>query len=277
MKRFFLILSAVILLPLALSAKEEKEGIVAMSYNIRFSSEEDGTNSWQYRYPASAMMLDDQRPDVIGLQEVLYDQFEYFGSVLDKLFKIVGVGSDDGKKGGEIAAVMYNIKTTKLQKWGTFWLSDTPDKPGKGWDGSRSRSATWAILKDKASGRSYFFVSVHIDDSGAEAQEKGVRLLAEKIAALNKDGLPVIVAGGFNMEASNAFIAPMKESFQDARASAVVSDDHFSYNGWGRAHGTTDYIWYKGFSCTRFETVTKPYYDRTFISDHFPVKAVLVL
>ena len=84
MKRFFLILTAIILLPLATFAKGEREGIVAMSYNIRYGTAEDGTNSWQYRYPASAMMLDDQRPDVVGMQEVLFDQFDYLGSVLDK-------------------------------------------------------------------------------------------------------------------------------------------------------------------------------------------------
>ena len=276
MKRFFLILTAIILLPLATFAKGEREGIVAMSYNIRYGTAEDGTNSWQYRYPASAMMLDDQRPDVVGLQEVLFDQFEYLGDVLDKYYKIIGVGRDDGKKEGEMMAVMYNNKTTKLQKWGTFWLSDTPDVPSRGWDGACNRCATWAVFKDKATGRKFFFVNTHIDHVGAEAQEKGVKLLTDKIAELNKEGLPVIVTGDFNMEASNAFLAPMKDGFQNARASAVVSDDHFSYNGWGKSQSTIDYVWYKGFNCTRFETVTKSYYERTFISDHFPVKAVLV-
>lgn len=276
MKRLFLIFAAVVLLPLAVSAKGEKEGIVAMSYNIRYGTAEDGTNSWQYRYPASAMMLDDQRPDVVGLQEVLYDQFEYLGSVLDKFYKIVGVGRDDGKKGGEIMAVMYNTKTTKLLKWGTFWLSDTPDEPSRGWDGACNRCATWAVLKDKASGRKFFFVNTHIDHVGVEAQEKGVKLLADKIGELNRDALPVIVTGDFNMEVSNAFLSPMKDGFQNARSAAVVTDDHFSYNGWGKAHDTIDYVWFDGFTCTRFETVTKSYYERTFISDHFPVKAVLV-
>ena len=209
-KRFFLILAAVILLPLALDAKGEREGFVAMSFNIRYGTAEDGTNSWQYRYPASAMMLDDQRPDVVGLQEVLYDQFDYLGSVLDKTYKIVGVGRDDGKKGGEIMAVMYNIKTTKLLKWGTFWLSDTSDKPSRGWDGACNRCATWAILKDKASGKKIFFVNTHIDHVGAEAQQKGVKLLVDKIAELNKEGLPVIVTGDFNMDISNDSLAPMK-------------------------------------------------------------------
>ena len=276
MKRFFLILTAVILFPLALSAKGEKEGVIAMSYNIRYGTASDGTNSWQYRYGASAMMLDDQKPDVVGLQEALSDQVQYLTMALDKTYKAVGVGRDDGKKAGEIMAVLYNFKTTKLLKWGTFWLSDTPDVPSRGWDGACNRCATWAILKDKATGKKFFFVNTHIDHVGAEAQQKGVKLIADKIAELNKEGLPVIVTGDFNMEVSNASMAPMKEGFQNAREAAVVTDDHFSYNGWGKASSTIDYVWFKGFTCTRFETVTKPYAERTFISDHFPVKAVLV-
>ena len=276
MKRFFLILTAAVLLPLALSVKGEREGIVAMSYNIRYGTAEDGTNSWQYRYPASAMMLDDLRPDVVGLQEALYDQVQYLVMTLDKTYKSVGVGRDDGKKEGEIMALLYNFKTTKLMKWGTFWLSDTPDTPSRGWDGACNRCATWAVLKDKATGRKYFVVNTHIDHVGAEAQEKGVKLVVDKVAELNKENLPVIVTGDFNMEVSDGKLDPMKAGFQNARSSAVVTDDHFSYNGWGRSQSTIDYVWYKGFTCTRFETVTKPYYDRTFISDHFPVKAVLV-
>ena len=276
MKKLFLILAAFALFLPALSAKVEKEGVVAMSYNIRYGTAEDGTNSWQYRYAASAMMLDDQKPDVVGLQEALTNQVEYLTTALDKTYKAVGVGRDDGKKGGEIMAVLYNFKTTKLLKWGTFWLSDTPEAPSRGWDGACNRCATWAILKDKATGQKYFFVNTHIDHVGAEAQQKGVRLLADRIAEMNRDGLPVIVTGDFNMEISNEYLAPMKEGFQNARTAAVVTDDHFSYNGWGRSQSTIDYIWFKGFSCTRFETVTKPYYERTFISDHFPVKAVLV-
>ena len=276
MKRFFLILTAVILFPLALSAKGEKVGVIAMSYNIRYGTASDGTNSWQYRYGASAMMLDDHKPDVVGLQEALYDQVQYLTMALDKTYKAVGVGRDDGKKEGEIMAMLYNYKTTKLLKWGTFWLSDTPDTPSRGWDGACNRCATWAILKDKATGQKYFFVNTHIDHVGAEAQQKGVKLVVDKIAELNKEGLPVIVTGDFNMEVSNASLAPMKEGFQNAREAAVVTDDHFSYNGWGKASSTIDYVWFKGFTCTRFETVTKPYAERTFISDHFPVKAVLV-
>ena len=43
--------------------------INVMSYNIRQGEANDGTNSWQFRYPATAMMIEDRLPDVMGVQE----------------------------------------------------------------------------------------------------------------------------------------------------------------------------------------------------------------
>lgn len=278
MKRLTAILLIVALLPLALAAKDNKghEGIHAISFNIRYANAEDGTNSWKYRYPAVAMMLDDQRPDVAGLQECLYEQFEYLQTSLDKLYKFVGVGRDDGKKAGEMMAIMYNPKTVSLVKWGTFWLSETPDVPSKGWDAACYRTATWALMKDKESGRQFYFVNTHLDHQGVEAQKNGAQLVIDRIAEMNKSDLPVILTGDFNLEPDSAALAPVRSVMKDSRATAVVSDDVKSYNGWGKASGTIDYVWYKGFSCTEFKTVTKAYYERNFISDHYPVKASLI-
>ena len=45
--------------------------LTVMSYNIRQGSANDGTNSWEFRYPATAMMIEDQKPDVFGIQEAM--------------------------------------------------------------------------------------------------------------------------------------------------------------------------------------------------------------
>lgn len=278
MKRILAFLLAATLLPLSIFAKDDKghDGIFAMSFNIRYADAEDGTNSWKYRYPATALMLDDQRPDVVGLQECMYEQFDYLKTVLDKIYKIVGVGRDDGKKEGEMMAVMYNPKTVSLLKWGTFWLSETPDVPSKGWDAACYRTATWAIMKDKATGKKFIFVNTHLDHQGVEAQKNGVQLIVSKIAEINPDGFPVILTGDLNLEPGSAALEPLKGALNDARETAVVSDYKNTYNGWGKDSKTIDYVWYKGFTCTMFETITKPYYDRNFISDHYPVKASLI-
>lgn len=279
MRRIVLaVLAMAALLPLNLNAKDDaRTGLTVMSYNIRQASAQDGTNSWQYRYAASAMMIDELKPDVLGMQEVEYSVFGYLKDVFLKSYKIIGVGREDGKKKGEMMAVMYNSKTISLLKWGTFWLSETPDVPSLGWDGACHRCATWAILKDKDSGKKFFLVDTHIDHEGQEAQKKGIETLMGKISELNSENLPVVLMGDFNMEANNAALEPVKSSMKDARRTAVVSDDHHTYNGWGKAHDSIDFIWYKGFgSCIEYQTVTRAFMDRNFISDHFPIKAVLM-
>ena len=132
-------------------------------------------------------------------------------------------------------------------------------------------------MKDKGSGKSFFFVNTHLDHVGTEAQKNGMQLVLDKIVELNKGKLPVVLTGDFNMELDNPALESIKKRMSNARQSAVVSDDHFTYNGWGTASDSIDYIWHDGFSsCIQYETVTKPYMDRTFISDHFPIKALLV-
>ena len=121
-KVIFVLMTALLALPFNVSAKKDKPAdIKVISYNIRVGKADDGTNSWQYRYPASAMMIMDQKPDIFGLQEALDFQFKYLSEYCPG-YKGVGVGREDGKHKGEHMAIFYNKKTIKLIKWGTFWL-----------------------------------------------------------------------------------------------------------------------------------------------------------
>ena len=269
-----LALAAAALLTIALNAATPT-GVTIMSYNIRVGSANDGTNSWEYRYPASAMMISDQKPDVVGLQEALSYQVRYLSDFIDG-YKAIGTGKDKGDVKCHHMTMFYNSKTTSVVKWGSFWLSETPDKASRGWDAAQERSATWAIFKDKRSGKKYMVVNTHLDREGAQARSEGLALILDRIAGLNGSGLPVVLIGDFNMKGSDSAFAPMKGVMQNARSVAAKSDDTPSYNGWGKASETIDHIWFSGFSsCTEFQTVTKPYQDRKFISDHYPVKATL--
>ena len=59
-----LLLSAISISP-AFSGNIKPEKLKVISYNIRMGEADDGTNSWKYRYPASAMMIEDQKPEDI--------------------------------------------------------------------------------------------------------------------------------------------------------------------------------------------------------------------
>lgn len=277
MKKILLILAMALPLAAAATGPKGPARISILSYNIRNGEAEDGTNSWKYRYPASAMMIEDQKPDIFGLQEAYDYQVKYLKEYT-KGYKCVGVGRENGKHEGEHMSIFYNTKTVKLLEWGTFWLSETPDKPSLGWDAACRRTATWALMRHKDSGEKFFFVNTHLDHVGAQAQEKGLELIMERIAKINPDGLPVILSGDFNVTPDNPVLDVLDGKMKSARNVAAQTDNGTTFHDWGRRKEPflIDHIYFSGFSsCATFEVITKPYMDRKFISDHYPVKALL--
>ena len=275
---FALFLAALIMLPQAAQAKKENEGtegLKVMSYNIRLGSANDGTNSWSLRYTATGEMLEDQAPDVFGVQEALDYQVRYINEMCG--YEYVGVGRENGKKEGEHMAIFWNKKSVSMLKWGTFWLSETPQKPSKGWDAACFRTATWALMKDKKTGRKFYFVNTHLDHEGKEAQKNGLKLIVDRIDEINPEGYPMVLTGDFNMKPDDPNLAELDSKMQSTRKIAAVTDNHDTYNGWGRGSGIIDYIYVSGFSsCPEYQTVVKRYRDRKFVSDHYPVSARLI-
>lgn len=280
MKRLFsVIIAALMLLPQTVEAKktgDKPEGLKVMSYNIRLGSANDGTNSWALRYPATAEMIKDQAPDVFGVQEALSYQV-YFIEENFRNYKSVGVGRENGKKEGEHMSIFWNTKTVKMLKWGTFWLSETPEKPSMGWDAACYRTATWALMKDKKTGKKFYFVNTHLDHVGKEAQKNGLKLIVDRIGKINKEGYPMVLTGDFNVRPDNKVLADLDTKMTSVRKIAAKTDKHDTYNGWGKGNGIIDYIYVSGFgSCLEYQTVTKRYTDRKFVSDHYPITARLI-
>jgi len=274
--KILILASALVMaMPVAANAGTPDE-ITVISYNIRNGEANDGTNSWQYRYPTSAMMIMDQKPDIFGVQEAYDYQVAYLKEYCEG-YKCVGVGREDGKHDGEHMSIFYNSKTVKLLKWGTYWLSETPDKPSLGWDAACRRTATWALMKDKKNGRKFYYVNTHLDHVGVLAQKNGLALIVDRIKAMNKEGYPMILTGDFNVEPSNPVLSDLDKMMTSARDAAVKTDKGGTYHGWGKESEVIDHIYYSGFSaCTLFKIVKKSYLDRKFVSDHYPVRAVLI-
>lgn len=55
--------------------------------------------------------------------------------------------ADDGGDSGEHMSIFYDSETVSLVDWGTFWLSETPETPSKGWDAACPCTATWAQME----------------------------------------------------------------------------------------------------------------------------------
>ena len=195
-------------------------------------------------------------------------------------YAYVGVGRDNGKKKGEYAVVFYKkSKYDKLDE-GNFWLSEKPDKPGKGWDADCVRICSWVKLEEKETGKHFVFMNTHLDHIGPLAQLNGAALIAQKTAEIAGD-LPVILTGDFNVTPeSEAYREIINGGFKDTRELAACTDRGKTYHGFTTgAEGISliDYVFVKGSVAAVQVQVNRKKIKGRFPSDHFPVIAQLVI
>ena len=265
------------LLVLSSQSCQKVEPLPVMSFNVRYGTAKDGDFVWENRKDAACAMILDKHPAVFGVQEALDFQLTYFEEHCPG-YRFVGVGREDGLHEGEHMAVFYASNRIELLQWGTYWLSETPFQPSLGWDAACRRTATWTLLKDKATDRQFYFVNTHLDHVGKEARRRGLLLLVERIGAMNPDGYPMILTGDMNVYPDDPCLNELRTLMQDSRQTAKVTDNDQTWHDWGKVTGNPpiDYVFYAGFQgCDKFEVVREPYGGIAYVSDHYPVMATL--
>lgn len=258
--------------------------IRVMSYNIRYDNPDDGINTWNNRKERVVNVIRFNNVDIIGMQEAEYQQVTYLDEQLGK-FDWSGVGRSDGKRGGEFSPVFYNAKRLEQLNNGTFWLSQTPGEPGKSWDAALPRIVSWVQLKEKETGKEFFFFNTHFDHIGEQARKESARLILQKIAAIAGEKIPVILSGDFNVPPGSEPYAILAETLKDAfhagkyphygPVSTFMEEGDPFYVGSGNGGRRIDYI----FTNSRVEVVRHgiigTFRDGRFPSDHLPVLAVV--
>ncbi len=149
-----------------------------MTFNIRVDVPSDSLNSWPYRKAKAASMIRFHQADIVGLQEALAGQLEDLAAGLPD-YDWFGVGRDDGHDQGEFMAIFYLKKRFQVIKQSTFWLSETPQIPGKGWDAACNRIVTWGEFKDNITGKVFYHFNTHFDHMGEIARQESAKLLLE--------------------------------------------------------------------------------------------------
>ncbi|HKI87617.1 MAG TPA: endonuclease/exonuclease/phosphatase family protein [Draconibacterium sp.] len=103
-------------------------------------------------------------------------------------------------------------------KHGTFWLSETPEKPSKGWDAALNRIVTWGKFQSKVTGKQFIVFNTHFDHLGVEARKESAALIRKKIEEMTYDNaLPAILTGDFNLTPDQEPILLIKKYLSDAR------------------------------------------------------------
>ena len=268
--RNFFVLLLFIFTGTTLSSQE----VELMSYNIKYANENDGENSWSNRKNHITKQIKFYEPGIFGVQEALVSQLKHFKAEMNN-YKYVGVGRDDGKEAGEFSAIFYNAEEFEMLENDTFWLSETPAEISVGWDAAMERICTYAKFKEKKSGKVFWVFNTHFDHVGEKARENSAKLIWERISALNKENLPVILMGDLNLEPHTGGIRFLMRKMNDSKAVAKLDfGPDGTYNGYNFKESVTrriDYIFTSDEIEVKKYGVLSDSKDLKYPSDHLPV------
>lgn len=251
-----------------------------MSYNIRFDNPNDGPDAWPNRQASLIAQVAHYQPDVLGTQEGLIHQLEAMEAGLAG-YRFFGVGRDAGDREGEHTAIFYREDRLELVRSETFWLSETPDRPSKGWDAALNRICTYGQFRERESGRSFYVFNTHFDHIGEQARLESAKLIAQKMAELNREGFPAVLLGDLNLEPDTGPIRELATRLEDAytHSGEAAYGPPGTFNGFDCTQPVTRRIDYVFLSPGNFEvrghTIVGETNGYGYPSDHFPVLADL--
>ena len=260
-------------------AQDKGAPINIITYNLRLNTADDGINAWPNRKDNVKALIKFHDADILCVQEALANQFDFLKENSD--FKTEGVGRDDGKRKGEFSAIYYNKNRFKKIDGGTFWLSETPDVPSKGWDAALNRVCSWVKLLDNSNKKEFVVFNTHFDHKGSKARVESAKLIKQKIEQLAPN-LPVLFTGDLNVTPETEAVTTIKSFLNDAREVSMEpaygpTGTFNSFNFNSDLKNTIDYIFVnKGFKVQKFAVLTDSK-DKKYFSDHLPVFARLLL
>ncbi|MCX2584634.1 endonuclease/exonuclease/phosphatase family protein [Pedobacter sp. MR22-3] len=276
MKTVKLIFSLLLLSTLAF-AQSKGSPINIITYNIRYNNPDDGVNAWPNRAQNVKALVKFHDADLLCVQEALPEQFDAL--LKNSNFDVVGVGREDGKRKGEFAAIYFDKDRFTKKDGGTFWLSETPDVPSKGWDAALNRVCSWVRLYDQLNKKEFLVFNTHYDHKGVKARIESAKLIKQKIQQI-APALPVVFTGDLNVTPETEAISTIKSFLTDAKEISQETPygpngtfNDFDFNS--DLPNRIDYIFVnKGFKVQKFAVLTDSK-DKRYFSDHLPVFARL--
>lgn len=261
------------------------------SYNIRQQNGDLNTpNAWELRKGDLVSLVKSLDLDAFGLQEVCPGQAQYLREQLAE-FTFVGDHRGADRKSDEASPVFYRTSRFEAERRGTFWLSETPDVPAsKSWGTCCTRVCSYLVLRDRQTGKRFCFANTHTDHVSAEAREKGMMLIIEKMKDFGS-GAPIVFTGDHNCEYDSRPAQAVRTVLKDARDIAEAKDPGpaNTFQGFGQfkdgpvngKHATwrIDYIYVSdGTSVLDFKTHgDKRPGTELYPSDHYPITATIRL
>ncbi|MBB5353190.1 endonuclease/exonuclease/phosphatase family metal-dependent hydrolase [Haloferula luteola] len=188
------------------------------TYNIRYDNpgDRESGHAWAQRAPHVAGLIRFHDFDIVATQEGFKHQIDDLRRLLPD-HAVSSHGRDDGADQGEQIAIFFRKTDYRLLDEGYFWLSETPEKPSRGWDADLFRMCGWVKL-EPTDGRPPFYVfSIHFDHRGEESRKQSARLVLRKIDEIAGETTAYLM-GDFNADQSSEAYRILCESSRFADA-----------------------------------------------------------
>jgi endonuclease/exonuclease/phosphatase family metal-dependent hydrolase len=161
--------------------------------------------------------------DVCGIEEITKYQSPDFISTLTE-YEYVGYGRDNGKENsagasGEQTGIIYKKDRYVKMDQGRFFLSKTPYKVSKVSNSDFNRLVAWIKLKDRTSGKEFFFFSTHFNHNytavKVQVRTDQAEIAINEVPKIAGD-LPYFFAGDFNCEITEPAYEMLSTRWTDA-------------------------------------------------------------
>ena len=242
-----------------------------MSQNMRCADDGEG-KMLADRSPRFKLLVEMYKPDIIGTQETTSYWNKFFSNNL-KEYGSVGC-SREGRDAtsGEWGTILYRLDRFELIDSDTFWLSNTPDKVSRVSGSKCNRICTWALLKDKNTGKTFVMANTHLDHGTDEVREQQMDILLKELSELTSK-YPLILTGDFNATPESKAYSKTTSTLLDARTTSAENKSliKHTFDSYGSSSGKIiDYCFYNKKLSARWYKVANDKFDG-YVSDHYAI------
>ena len=263
-----------------------------MTFNVRWDDLElkDSKRAWKFRKDKVFQVLLRHKADLIGLQEPFADQLTDLIAAFPEYECYRGAALLSENQQRAYNPIFYRRERFELLQSGFFFLSETPHQSSLGWTAKIPRSVSWVRLKDRQTGKDFYFFNTHFDYFSKLARNESARLLRQKIKEI-AGKKQFIVGGDFNIFqalSGQETLRLLTETTEDAMAlidaQTITIQGHFgptgSWSGFtegGKPGVKPDFLFVQSEVFVLMHAILADAFEGEFASDHLPVMADLSL
>ena len=247
-----------------------------VTFNIRCALSGDGINSFFHRAGGILWKIDNEKPDVIGFQEVRPEIYDFLCKHLTG-YTVVGCGRGADYE-GEHNPVAFRSDKFELIGLDTEWLSPTPYIPGSRYaeQSDCPRICTRVTLRRFGSARPFDIYNTHLDHISEQARVLGAQAVCGIMAARKaKWNLPMMLMGDMNDYPTSG---PIRTFLADKLLALTehTTGVGTTWHDYGKAHHERiDYIMSNGFTQKGDIELWTDEQDGIWLSDHYPLAVEL--